>query len=133
MELAGLSPLVAQLPQGLDTLIGAGGRPLSGGQAQRVALARAFLDQGRKVLVFDEPTAHLDIQTELALKERMLPLMEGKLVLFATHRLHWLQQMDLVLVLQDGRVVESGRPRDLLASGGALSRLASQLQGGGRP
>lgn len=133
VELAGLSPLVAQLPQGLDTLIGAGGRPLSGGQAQRVALARAFLDQGRKVLVFDEPTAHLDIQTELALKERMLPLMEGKLVLFATHRLHWLQQMDLVLVLQDGRVVESGRPRDLLASGGALSRLASQLQGGGRP
>lgn len=132
VELAGLSPLAAQLPQGLNTRIGQGGRPLSGGQAQRVALARAFLDNNRRVLVFDEPTAHLDIQTELALKERMLPLMEGKLVLFATHRLHWLEHMDLVLVMQDGRVVESGRPRELLAAGGALSRLAEQLQGGDR-
>ncbi|MBR3257599.1 MAG: ATP-binding cassette domain-containing protein, partial [Eggerthellaceae bacterium] len=96
---AGLAELVESLPEGLDTPIGRGGRTLSGGQAQRVALARAFLDEGRRILIFDEPTAHLDIETELALKEEMLPLMESHLVFFATHRLHWLENMDLVIDL----------------------------------
>ena len=130
IKLAGLEDTVAQLPQGVNTLLGQQGRQLSGGQAQRVTLARAFLDSRRKVLIFDEPTAHLDIQTELALKERMLPLMEGRLVLFATHRLHWLENMDYVLVVEDGRVVESGRPCELLAANGALSNLVKQMRGG---
>ena len=130
IKLAGLEDVVAQLSSGADTLLGQQGRRLSGGQAQRVALARAFLDPCRKVLIFDEPTAHLDIQTELALKERMLPLMDGKLVFFATHRLHWLENMDYVLVVEGGRVVESGCPRELLAIDGALSRLVRQLRGG---
>ena len=99
VDAAGLTELVAELPQGLDTPIGRGGRTLSGGQAQRVALARAFLDERRRILIFDEPTAHLDIETELALKERMLPLMEGRLIFFATHRLHWVDDMDLVIDL----------------------------------
>ena len=59
-----------ELPEGLDTKIGSGKRALSGGQAQRIALARAFLDKKRKVMIFDEPTAHLDIETELELKEK---------------------------------------------------------------
>ena len=130
IKLAGLEDTVAQLPQGVNTLLGQQGRQLSGGQAQRVTLARAFLDSQRKVLIFDEPTAHLDIQTELALKERMLPLMEGRLVFFATHRLHWLENMDYVLVVEDGRVVESGRPCELLAANGALSSLVKQMRGG---
>ena len=130
IKLAGLEDTVAQLPQGVNTLLGQQGRQLSGGQAQRVTLARAFLDSRRKVLIFDEPTAHLDIQTELALKERMLPLMEGRLVFFATHRLHWLENMDYVLVVEDGRVVESGRPCELLAVNGALSSLVKQMRGG---
>ena len=130
IKLAGLEDTVAQLPQGVNTLLGQQGRQLSGGQAQRVTLARAFLDSRRKVLIFDEPTAHLDIQTELALKERMLPLMEGRLVFFATHRLHWLENMDYVLVVEDGRVVESGRPCELLAANGALSSLVKQMRGG---
>ena len=114
VEAAGLTELVAALPQGLDTPVGRGGRTLSGGQAQRVALARAFLDEHRRILIFDEPTAHLDIETELALKERMLPLMEGRLVFFATHRLHWVDDMDLVIDLDQttGRSAcldESGR------------------------
>ncbi|MBR2790087.1 MAG: thiol reductant ABC exporter subunit CydD [Eggerthellaceae bacterium] len=102
VEAAGLADVVAALPRGLDTPIGRGGRTLSGGQAQRVALARAFLDLSRRILIFDEPTAHLDIETELALKRAMLPLMEDHLVFFATHRLHWVADMDLVIDLTKG-------------------------------
>ena len=101
----GLDGLVSQLPEGLDTVIGDGGRGLSGGEAHRVALARILLDREARVLVFDEPTAHLDIETERDLKPAMLAAMEGKLVLFATHRLHWVADMDRVVRLEDGRVV----------------------------
>lgn len=112
-EAAGLADVVAALPDGLDTVIGEGGRALSGGEAQRVAIARALVDRDRRVIVFDEPTAHLDIETEYELKERMLPLMEGRLVVFATHRLHWLADMDAVVVLDGGRVVDAGAPDEV--------------------
>ena len=59
-------------------------------------------------MIFDEPTAHLDIETELELKEHMLTLMEGKLVFLATHRLHWLPDMDTILFLQNGRLIAQG-------------------------
>ena len=82
------------------------------------------------MLVFDEPTAHLDIETELALKERMLSLMEGRLVFFATHRLHWVHDMDLVVVLEGGRIVQMGSPEEVCAApGGPLERLM-RAQGG---
>lgn len=132
VRVVGLEDLVAELPEGLETLVGEGARALSGGQAQRIALARALLDRSRRILLFDEPTAHLDIETELELKERMLPLMEGRLVFFATHRLHWVHDMDAVLVMEDGRAVEFGAPSELAARGGAYARLAAQAEGGPR-
>ncbi|WP_192804289.1 thiol reductant ABC exporter subunit CydD, partial [Streptococcus agalactiae] len=115
IHMVGLDSLLSELPDGLETRIGNGARPLSGGQAQRIALARAFLDQNRRIMVFDEPTAHLDIETELELKEKMLPLMSDRLVIFATHRLHWLNQMDVIVVMEKGRVVEVGSYQELLA------------------
>ena len=81
-------------------------------------------------MIFDEPTAHLDIETELELKEKMLPLMANRLVLFATHRLHWLNQMDLVVVLNEGQVVEVGPYAELLAKKGYLYQLKNEMGGG---
>ncbi|WP_416353826.1 thiol reductant ABC exporter subunit CydD [Agrilactobacillus fermenti] len=110
---AGLADFVASLKDGLATKVGEGGRGISGGQAQRIALARAFLDQDRRILMFDEPTAHLDIETEYALKETMKPLFKDHLVLFATHRLHWLKEMDYVIVMKDGQIVQQGPVAEL--------------------
>lgn len=129
IHVVGLDDLLAALPDGLDTVIGAGKRTLSGGQAQRIALARAFLDQKRKVMFFDEPTAHLDIETELDLKKRMLPLMKNHLVFFATHRLHWMAQMDYILVMNHGRLVEQGTYDELAAKQGAFTKLIERMRG----
>ena len=130
LELVGLTSLVAELPKGLDTVVGEGGRSLSGGQSQRVALARAVLHRTCRVLVFDEPTAHLDIETEWELKQRMLPLMEGKLVFFATHRLHWLSEMDEILLLEDGQVRDFGS-YEALSKANSFAYLSSHEKEGG--
>lgn len=129
IHIMGLDDLLADLPQGLDTVIGQGKRVLSGGQAQRIALARAFLDQKRKVMLFDEPTAHLDIETEIDLKKRMLPLMQDKLVFFATHRLHWLKEMDYILVMNQGQLVEQGTFAELQQKNGYFSQLMKGMRG----
>lgn len=130
LELVGLTSLVTELPKGLDTVVGEGGRSLSGGQSQRVAFARAVLHRTCLVLVFDEPTAHLDIETEWELKQRMLPLMEGKLVFFATHRLHWLSEMDEILLLEDGQVRDFGS-YEALSKANSFAYLSSNEKEGG--
>ncbi len=126
-ERAGLADWIKTLPDGMDTLIGEGARTVSGGQAQRIALARAFLDPHRRVLLFDEPTAHLDIETEAALKRDIIPIFKDHLVFFATHRLHWIDEMDYVLVVDHGRVVEQGTPKDLAAKQGEYVKLRSEM------
>lgn len=107
IDLIGLQSFVRKLPRGMHEPIGEQGRPLSGGQAQRVAMARALLSE-RPILLLDEPTAHLDIETEYEIKQVMLRLFAGKLVFLATHRLHWLQHADHILFLENGRIKESG-------------------------
>lgn len=119
---AGLHKLAASLPNGMQEFIGAGGRQLSGGQEQRVALARALLS-ARPILLLDEPTAHLDVETEYELKQTMLPLFEGKLVFLATHRLHWMPHMDRIIVMDGGTVAETGTHEELLARQGVYYQM----------
>lgn len=129
VDRAGLLEVVQELPEGLETVIGDAAHMLSGGQLQRVALARAFLDSGRQVLLFDEPTAHLDVETEAELKATMLPLFEEKLVFFATHRLHWMKEMDYIIVMKDGQITEQGTYAELRQKNGAYSEFVEQLKG----
>ena len=126
---AGLTDWLQTLSDGLNTRIGEGNRGISGGQAQRIALARGILDPSREILFFDEPTAHLDIETEYDLKQTLLPIMDGHLVVLATHRLHWLANMDWVIMLEHGRIVAQGDPRELIGQGGPLDALIDEMGG----
>lgn len=129
---AGLEEVIAGLPAGLQEKIGEGGRELSGGEKQRVVLARAFLASERRILFFDEPTAHIDIETEYEIKKTILPLLHSRLVFIATHRLHWLEEMDWVLLLDRGRLVAQGPPEELRKSEkfrAFLQTRASSLEG----
>jgi ATP-binding cassette subfamily C protein CydD len=127
-EKAGIMKVINAMPQGFDTIIGEGGRAISGGQEQRIALARAFLGN-RSIILLDEPTAHLDIETESDLKETMLQLFEGKLIFFATHRLHWMLDMDRIIVLSDGKIAEIGTHEELLKNKSVYYQLVkSQME-----
>lgn len=127
-EAAGLSHWIETLADGYATRIGEGGRGISGGQAQRIALARTLIDTNRSIWLFDEPTAHLDIETEAALKKDILPVFDNHLVFFATHRLHWIGEMDYVLVMDHGRLVEQGTPQELANQNGDYVKLRSEME-----
>jgi ATP-binding cassette subfamily B protein len=119
---AGVEAFVDELPHGYDTLIGERGVNLSGGQRQRVALARALL-AGSRVLVLDDPMSAVDTQTEHLLVENLRPAVAGRTVLIASQRLSTIGVADRAVVLLDGRIVERGTPRELLARGGAFAAL----------
>lgn len=123
---AGAEDVVADLPRGLDTLLArhfSGGHELSGGQWQRLGIARAAYRRGR-ILIVDEPTAALDARAELEVFEKIRALADsGQTVVLITHRLASVRHADLVHVLDQGRLVESGTPDELLAGGGVYAEL----------
>ncbi|WP_237151885.1 thiol reductant ABC exporter subunit CydD [Oryzibacter oryziterrae] len=114
--------IVRRLPEGLASRLGEAASGVSGGEAQRLALARAFHRRSPLVLA-DEPTAHLDADTERDIAEAMARLAAGRTMITVAHRLETVQRADQVLVLERGRIVEGGRPAELLTRAGAFARL----------
>jgi ABC-type multidrug transport system fused ATPase/permease subunit len=121
-EAAGVDAFAEKLPDGYDTLIGERGVNLSGGQRQRVALARALIT-GARVVVLDDPLSAVDTLTERRLVKRLRPALDGKTVLVATQRLSTIELADRAVVLDNGVIVESGTPADLLRAGGPFADL----------
>jgi ATP-binding cassette, subfamily C, bacterial CydD len=127
-RLAYLDDWIIHLAEGYDTLAGEGGVRLSGGQAQRLALARAFL-KGAPILVMDEPTAHLDPEQEALLEETTRRLCSGRRVLLIAHRLPTIFRSDMILLMDGGRVVESGKHEDLYHQKGRYHKLINAFWG----
>ncbi|HEX5529072.1 MAG TPA: ABC transporter ATP-binding protein [Methylomirabilota bacterium] len=125
IERAALGPLVAGLPEGLDTKVGERGMQLSGGQRQRVAIARAFL-RDAPVLILDEATSHLDAVNEQVVQEALVSLARARTTIVIAHRLSTVRAADQIVVLDEGRVVEQGRHEDLLRRRGLYARLVSR-------
>jgi ATP-binding cassette, subfamily B, bacterial MsbA len=111
-----------ELPQGLDTRVGERGALLSGGQRQRVAIARALLKDA-PVLILDEATSALDSESERVIQQALLELLKDRTTLVIAHRLSTIEKADRILVLDEGRLVESGSHADLLQRDGMYAAL----------
>jgi len=122
-EQAGAHDFIVTLPDGYDTVLGERGAGLSGGQIQRLGLARAFL-KNAPVLLLDEPTANLDAHSQLLVHAAIRRLAQGRTVLLVAHRLSTAQLAERIVVLEHGRVVQSGAHQQLIATDGLYARLA---------
>ena len=132
VEMARCLGFIKQLPEGLDTIVGDRGAKLSGGQRQRIAIARAFLKDA-PILLLDEATSALDSHSEELIREALTTLMNGRTVIAIAHRLSTLRSFDRIIVVQNGQVVQDGRPDNLLRKAGAYKSLVdlefSRLKG----
>ena len=132
VDVVGLRELVDRLPQGLDTPVHERGQTLSAGERQQLALARAFLARPR-VLILDEATSSLDLQSEIVVEQALDRLLEGRSAILIAHRLTTAQRADRIVVIDNGGIVEMGTPIELLALGGAYSIMYDAwLASGGR-
>jgi ATP-binding cassette subfamily B protein len=132
VEVVGLRDLVDRLPQGIDTVVHERGQTLSAGERQLLALARAFLARPR-VLILDEATSSLDLQSETIIEHALDRLLEGRSAILIAHRLTTAQRADRIVVVDGGGIVEMGTPGELLAAGGAYSAMFDAwLTSGGR-
>ena len=122
LQRARLDELIASLPDGLDTVVGERGYRLSGGERQRLTIARLLLAHPR-VVILDEATAHLDSTSEAAVQAALAEALEGRTAVVIAHRLSTIRSADLILVVEDGRIIERGRHADLLAAGGRYAEL----------
>jgi len=127
IDQAALTRFVAGLPDGLATRVGERGVQLSGGQRQRIAIARAFLKDA-PVLVLDEATSHLDAISEAQVRAALDALMVDRTTLVIAHRLSTIRAADMILVLDEGRVIEGGTHADLVSRRGAYARLVERQQ-----
>ncbi|MFF0745964.1 ABC transporter ATP-binding protein [Streptomyces sp. NPDC004111] len=117
-----LDELIAALPDGLDTVVGERGYRLSGGERQRLTIARLLLARQR-VVILDEATAHLDSTSEAAVQEALAEALDGRTAVVIAHRLSTVRAADLILVVEDGRIVERGTHTELLAAHGRYEQL----------
>jgi ATP-binding cassette subfamily B protein len=123
--LAHAAEFVQSLPDGYDTLVGERGIKLSGGQRQRIAIARAILKDA-PILILDEATSSLDSESERAVQENLDRLLDGRTSFVIAHRLSTVRDADLIVVLEQGRVAETGTHTQLLARGGLYAQLVSR-------
>jgi ATP-binding cassette subfamily B protein len=122
LRAAQIWPLVASLPQGLDTMVGDRGYRFSGGEKQRLAIARLLL-KGPDIVILDEATAHLDSESEAAIQKALEIALAGRTSIVVAHRLSTILKADQILVVEDGRIVERGTHEDLLQNGGLYADL----------
>jgi ATP-binding cassette subfamily B protein len=123
-EAANAAEFLRELPQGLDTFLGEDGARLSGGQRQRLAIARALL-RDAPILLLDEATSALDAESERLVQDALDHLMQGRTTLVIAHRLATVRAAQRIIVMDDGRIVETGTHGELVAKGGLYARLAS--------